>query len=142
MSRPSRPRRSNSAATDLRRAASSSAANCRDMTIVSLGLTHGHGGNAVVATVELFALTPDPVAVGSVLSKAVEADRREVLAGVVLHDPVGQPAPHRGRACDAQSRAPGGGEQALYARHRADQVSTVGSEGRQSPPVGDNLSLL
>src|SRR5215211_6996343 len=142
MSRPSRPRRSNSAATALRRATSSSAAKCRDITIGSSGLPHGHGGNAVVAAVEHFALTPDPVAVGSSIPEAVEVDRREVLTGVVLRYPVGQPASHRRRARDAQSRAPGGGEEALYLRHRADQVRTVGSEGRQSSLVVGDLQFL
>src|SRR5918998_5990366 len=121
MSRPSRPRRASSAAAALRRSASSLSAKCMDMITAPRALGHGHGGDAVVAAVELLAPLPYPAAVGGPLPKAIEAHRGQVLPRVAPRDPVGQPAAHGRGSRDAEGGAPRGGEEVFDPRHGPDQ---------------------
>src|SRR5215210_251505 len=105
-------------------------------------LGHGHGRNTIVAAVERLALTPDPGAVGSLLSEPLQADRGQVFSRVIPHDPAGQPASYRGGARDTEGGASCGGEEALHLRLGTDQVCPVRGEGRKTALVGGEPHAL
>src|ERR687897_1763728 len=143
MSRPSSPRSASSAAAASRRSASSLSVKCMAIVLRLLGaLGHGHGGDTVVAAVELLGSPPYPAAVGGTLPEAVEAHRREVLPRVAPRGPVGQPAAHGRGARDAKGGATRGGEETFDPRYGSDQVGPVRGEGRQSPLVSGDLQRL
>jgi len=95
-------------------------------------LGRSHGGDAVIATVDRFALPPHLVAPGNLIPKAVEADRGEVLPGIAPHKPAGQPAAHRCGARDPRAAHPVAAKRPVHPRHRADKVGPVRREGRQT----------